>query len=197
MGLLKNYKRPNDKIHELLNKEIILPVKKGLYITGKSIGNNRVPKEVLANILYGPSYVSLDYALSHYGLIPEMVHKITSVCIKPAKKIKTPVGLFTYTRLPLPYYSFGIKVSALSDTHTCLIAEPEKALCDKIICTAGLQFRSKHDVYKLLVNDWRIDEYELKALSFKKIMSWLSAAPKKQSLMLLTETLKNGTKSLA
>lgn len=189
-ALLKDYKRPNDKIHELLSKKIILPLKKGLYITGESIGSNHAPKELIANILYGPSYVSLDYALAYHGIIPESVMQISSLSIKPSKIIRNSLGEFSYTHIPLPYYSYGIKQIKASAFHNYLIAQPEKALCDKIICTSGIQLRSKQDVFALLLEDWRIDESDLKQMDLKQIETWLEEAPKKNSLLVLIDTLK-------
>lgn len=189
-ALLKEYKRPNDKIHELLSKKIILPLKKGLYVTGEGIGSSRAPKELIANIAYGPSYVSLDYALSYYGIIPESVMQISSVCIKPSKIIRNSLGVFSYTHTPLPYYSFGIRQINTSAFHNYLMAQPEKALCDKIICTSGIQLRSRQDVYALLLEDWRMDESNLKQMDLKQIGTWLEDAPKKSSLMVLIDTLK-------
>lgn len=188
--MLKDYKRPNDKIHELLSKKIILSLKKGLYITGESIGGSHAPKELIANILYGPSYVSLDYALAYYGLIPESVTQISSVSTKPSKTIINSLGAFSYTHIPLPYYSFGIKQISTSAFHNYLIAQPEKALCDKIICNSGIQFRNKQDVYDLLLEDWRMEQSELKQLDLKQMRSWADEGPKKNSLLVMINTLK-------
>src|SRR5688572_9123494 len=82
-SLLKDYKRPNDKIHELQKSGILQPLKKGLYIAGPSLNTNRLPEPLLiANHILGPSYVSADTALSYYGLIPERVYEITSMTTK-------------------------------------------------------------------------------------------------------------------
>ncbi|MBW1967626.1 MAG: hypothetical protein JRI48_09680 [Deltaproteobacteria bacterium] len=77
--ILSGYARPRDKITDLLRKGDIIRVKKGLYIFGE--GHRKAPysREVLANLMYGPSYVSLEYALQYYGLIPERVEALTSV----------------------------------------------------------------------------------------------------------------------
>ena len=189
INMLQDYKRPNDKIHELISKKILLPVKKGLYVTGSAIGSNQVPKELIANLLYGPSYVSLDYALAHFNLIPERVLKISSVSNKPSKTITNALGTFIYKHIPMPYYSYGI--SEYTNTSiTCLIASPEKALCDKLVCTNGLNPRSVKETIELLVNNWRIDEYNLKQLDVKQISSWLKKAPKKTALQFLIKAIK-------
>lgn len=189
INMLQDYKRPNDKIHELISKKILLPVKKGLYVTGATIGNNQVPKELIANLLYGPSYISLDYALAHYNIIPERVVKISSVCNKPSKTITNALGTFIYKHIPMPYYSYGI--SEYNNTSiSCLMASPEKAVCDKLVCANGVNPRSVKETIELLVNNWRMDEDALKQLNVKQISSWIKKAPKKTALQFLIKAIK-------
>ncbi|SJN36827.1 hypothetical protein FM107_09055 [Sphingobacterium sp. JB170] len=72
--------------------------------------------------------------------------------------------MFTYTRLPLPYYSFGLKMLRLPSNQYAMVASLEKALCDKIITTSGLTLRSVRNAYDFLVEDLRIDESSLNDL---------------------------------
>ena len=188
INMLQGYKRPNDKIHELIAKNILLPLKKGLYVTGKTIGSNQVPKELIANLMYGPSYVSLDYALAHYNMIPERVVKISSVCNKPSKIRTNALATFIYKHVPTPYYSYGISEYS-NASITCLMASPEKALCDKIICTNAINPRSVKETIELLINNWRIDEDALKQLDVKQISKWLNKAPKKTALQFLIKAI--------
>ncbi len=189
MSLLKEYKRPNDKIHSLLKEGTLQSVKKGLYIGGPLLKAGKPEPFLLANHISGPSYVSLDSALSWHGLIPERVYEISSATTKASRKFTTPVGVFSYTRLPLPYYAFGIQRVQLSGDQYALIASPEKALTDKIITTAGVVLRSKKDALFYLTEDLRIDEDSLKVLDAKKIISWLPDAPKKDSLLMMIKAI--------
>lgn len=70
---LRTYSRPRDKITALLKKGVIVRIKKGLYIFGEEYRKNPYSNEILANLICGPSYISLEYALQYYGLIPERV----------------------------------------------------------------------------------------------------------------------------
>jgi predicted transcriptional regulator of viral defense system len=97
---------------------------------------------LLANQIFGPSYVSFDSALSYYGLIPERVYEITSATIRASKRFATPGGSFSFIRLPLPYYSFGIQSLEIVREQHILIASPEKALFDKIATIRGIHVRS-------------------------------------------------------
>jgi len=189
-ALLKDYKRPYDKINELVKQQILLPVKRGIYIPGANLKMAKPEPFLLANHLLGPSYVSMDSALSYWGFIPEKVFEISSATIKLNKIYNTPVGRFSYTSLPLPYYSFGIQKVALTKKQIVLIASPEKALCDKILTTSGILLRSSKQAMKFLTDDLRIDEQALRKINVAEINNWIIDAPKKESLNILTTTLK-------
>jgi hypothetical protein len=190
LNMLKSYKRPYDKIAELVKQGMLVPVKKGFYIPGP---NSRValPEPfLLANHLLGPSYVSMDSALSYLGFIPERVYEICSVTTMRAAEYKTPVGRFSYIHMPLPYYSFGIQKLVLTQKQTVLIATPEKALCDKIISTSGLILRSSKQAKQFLLEDLRMDRAMLLNLNYIQIGKWIKDAPKRASLDILIKTLK-------
>jgi hypothetical protein len=71
-----------------------------------------------------------------------------------------------------------------------MIASPEKALCDKIVLTAGVQLRSISQTMDFLLEDLRIDEEQLQALDVQAIQSWVEDAPKRNSLQQLVNTLQ-------
>jgi len=191
ISLLKEYKRPNDKIHELLKTGILKSIKKGLYIVGSEVKGAHPESFLLANHILGPSYVSMDSALSFYGLIPEQVFEISSTTIKTSRKFNTWIGVFSYTKLPLPYYSFDIRSISLSGDQYAMIASPEKALFDKVITTAGLALRSKKYVMTYLLENLRIDEDNLKELNTKTMAKWIAEAPKKESLIIIIKALES------
>jgi hypothetical protein len=191
MDLLQEYRRPYDKINELVKEGHLTPVKNGLYIPGPNMKMLKPKPFLVANHLRGPSYVSLEAALSYWGFIPERVFEVSSVTTKPGKTYSTPLGRFSYFRAPLPYYAFGIKSVALTEKQVVLMASPEKAICDKIVMTSGILLRSTKQVQEFLIDDLRIDEEQLKELNVKEIGSWIDNAPKKNSLKLLTKMLGN------
>lgn len=192
MTLLRDYKRPNDKIHALLKDGILLALKRGFYIAGPQLDNVVRPEPFLvANHLLGPSYVSLDTALSFHGLIPERVYEITSVTTKYSRSFSTPMGLFSYIRLELPYYTFGIQRVKLTDEQFAMIASPEKSLFDKIVTTSGIILRSVKAAENYLLEDLRMDEDRLKGLDITQMVSWLDDAPKKDSLSYLVKMIEN------
>lgn len=190
MSWLKGYKRPNDKILGLKAQGILESLKKGLYIAGPSVTDNKPDVMLVANHLLGPSYVSMETALSYYGLIPERVYETSSMTTKASRSFNTALGLFTYTRLSLPYYSFGLQMLRLPTNQYVMVASPEKALCDKIVTTSGLTLRGLRSAYDYLVDDMRIDESVLKDLNTNMIKEWLDDAPKKDSLLMVVKMIE-------
>ncbi len=130
---LRSYANPRAKITALLRSKELIRVKKGLYILDGKSPRKPYVKETLANLIYGPSYISLEYALAFYGFIPERVETLTSVTYKKDKLFKTPLGVFSYRYLNPVKYCVGITQIMYDSTHPILIATPEKALADKIL----------------------------------------------------------------
>jgi predicted transcriptional regulator of viral defense system len=165
MVSLRDYARPRDKISDLLRKGFIIRVKKGLYVFGDEYRRRPFAREVLANLIYGPSYISLDFALQHYGLIPERVEALTSVTTGRSRRFFTPVGLFTYRKISLEAFRFGMDRVEIGDGRAFLMATPEKALADKLNDTRGAGFQTQKELYAYLENNLRIDPAALEALN--------------------------------
>jgi len=169
-AVLNHYAHPRGKINQWLKTGELIRVKKGLYLFGQVAHRNPYSLELLANLIYGPSAISLNYALSYYGLIPEAVHTITSVTNKRNKLFNTPVGDFTYAYLPPSKYAIGIQLQTLPNNTNVLIASPEKALCDMIALSAkNINITSESDIDAFLFDDMRMDEDAFKKLSMPSI----------------------------
>lgn len=190
MEMLAEYKRPNDKISELIKSGELLSVRRGLYIPGPEADLPVPDLFLIANHLRGPSYISLESALAYWGLIPERVYEVSSATLKTSKTYNNQAGRFTYKKLPSPYYSFGIQSVQITPQQTALIASPEKAICDKIVLTPGVILRSMNQTRDFLLEDMRIDQNMLQALNLSVIQSWIDDAPKKSSLTMLVKTLE-------
>lgn len=189
LDILRDYQSPNDKISELIKSKDLISVRRGLYVAGPKMDLPTPEPFLIANHLRGPSYVSLESALSYWNMILERVYEISSVTIKTSKVYKTPVGRFSYQQLRLPYYSYGIKNVAYSPRQSMLVASPEKALCDKIVLTPKINLRSITQTKDFLMEDLRIDSDVLSTLNTKFIEQWIENAPKKSSLKMLVKTL--------
>lgn len=189
LDLLKDYKRPNDKISELLKSKKLISIRRGLYITGPRLDLPSPEPFLIANHLRGPSYVSLESALSYWNMIPERAYEISSVTLQTSKLYKTSVGRFSFQHLKAPYYSYGIKNIAYSAKQTVLLASPEKALCDKIVLTPKIHLRSTKQTREFLMEDLRMDSDVLSTLNTTIMDLWIENAPKKSSLQMLIKTL--------
>ena len=160
---------PRDKITDLIKKKIIIRIKKGLYVFGDRYRSHPYSRELLANLIYGPSYVSLEYALDYYGFIPERSEALTSVTPGRSRKFHTPVGLFIYRQIPIQSYKAGMVLVEEEHGQAFLIASPEKALADKIISERGVSLTSPAEMRWFLTEDLRIDVSNLKSLSPERI----------------------------
>ena len=155
--VLKDYKSPRAKLTTLLKKGDLIRVKKGLYLFGSEYRKGPYSPEIMANKIYGPSYVSREYALAYYGLIPEYVAEVTSVSTKRTRNFDTPIGRFSYAHLPPKLYQVNFNLVSVRNNETALLATAEKALADL------LYFRDDHpdtlnELVDLLFDDLRLDD---------------------------------------
>lgn len=164
LDALGDYARPRDKISDLLRKGVIVRVKKGLYVFGPEHGRRPYSRELLANLIYGPSYISLESALYHYGLIPEHVEAVTSVTTGRSRRFNTPAGLFIYREIPLEAYRFGMTRVEAGGEPAFFIATPEKALSDKIRLDRGTGLRNIREMHAYVTENLRIDASALSGL---------------------------------
>jgi len=162
MNCLDDYARPRDKITALLRKKAIIRVKKGIYVFGDNYRKRPYSREILANLIFGPSYISLDYALQYYGLIPERVETVTSVTTGRSRRFPTPTGLFYYRMIPLKAFRIGMDRIEIGDGRAFLIATPEKALSDKLYSSKGINLKTRKDMSGYLENELRIELVDLK-----------------------------------
>jgi len=169
LDTLRDYARPRDKISDLLRKGIIIRVKKGLYIFGRDYRRGHYSRELLANWIYGPSYVSLEFALQHYGMIPERVKAVTSVTTGRSKRFHTPVGLFIYRQIPMAAFRIGMTGETVEKETSFLIATPEKALADKVRDDRGTGVQSRSKMMTYLLEDLRVDETALRDLDAEQL----------------------------
>lgn len=161
---LSEYSAPANKLSRMVKENICTPVVKGLYETEKS-----TPGYLLAGSIYGPSYLSFDFALSRYGLIPEAVYVFTSATFekKKAKKYITPFGTFTYRDVPSDVYPLGIQL-VKEGNYSYQIATPEKALCDKLYSISPV--KNRRELWSLLFDDLRIDEVEFEKMNREELL---------------------------
>lgn len=190
LPLLDGYQRPNDKIAEWMRQEVLVPLKRGLYVVGPAWRKGTLCLPLLANRLYGPSCVSLEYALAWHGLIPERVHEVTSVCMGRGRVMENKLGRFSYARLPGGLYPAGIEQGELSERETFLMATPAKALCDKILLTRQLRTTGRTTMRRFLLEDLRLDEDALAKLDIVVVRQYADAGHKADQMRALLHVLE-------
>ena len=148
-------------------KAELLPLKRGLYALG---GNNtwQLSRGLVANHLYGPSYVSSYWMLAYYGWITERVEEITSMCMERSRHVDTVLGRFSYTRIPTPYYATGLNFIQEGEV-AFMAATAEKALCDLLVSTRKLRIQSVSAMQYFLLDDLRLEEENLQQLNLSRL----------------------------
>ena len=160
----KEYSDVKGKVRREVASGNLVPLMRGLYETDATVSG-----KYLAGHIYGPSYLSFDYALSVYSLIPETVY--TTFTSATFKKSKTKIyqnhfGTFIYNDVPESVYSLGVLIKE-EGGYTYLIATPEKALCDKLYSLSPVN--TIKGLRLLLFEDLRIDESEFWNLNLKEL----------------------------
>ncbi len=191
VSVLDEYRFPKNKIVALEKQQQLIRLKKGLFVVAPKVSKSQISRELIANHLYGPSYISLESALSYYGLIPERVYSVRSVTTKRAKQYLTPLGKFDYPKVPENYFSIGIQQEQTESKSIFLIASPEKALCDMILLTSGLRLQSVKAVKTYLEENLRIDLSEKKDWNTEIIRECSEKGKKKTELTQLLKLLEN------
>ena len=161
---------------------MIIRLKKGFYIFGETWRQNAISLETIANVLYGPSCVSFEYALTHYGLISERAQVVTSLAIGDSKTFHTPIGTFEYRAIDREKFQVGIRYRYLEQSGGFFIASKEKALADLVYRTTGI--RTKEQLRYYLFEEMRVDEEMFYRLD-QQLLRQLADAYKKRSVTML------------
>ncbi len=161
----------------------LVQVARGLYET-----DARTDGKCLAGAIYGPSYLSFDYALSVHALIPEAVYAYTSAtfCKGKSKRYENAFGTFLYRDVPAAVYPLGVEIK-VERGYSYQIASPEKALCDKLYSLSPVY--SVRALKELLFDDLRIDEAAFFALH-KDDISQLAPLYRATNLKLLAKFME-------
>lgn len=147
---------PEKKVQSLEKSDELIRLKRGLYVVNPQVSGKQIDVKLCANHIYGPSYVSLQWALRWYGLIPEQVFSVTSVTTKRTRSFTTPLGRFSFMQVPKQYFPIGVRMEE-ADGCCSLIATPEKALCDTILYDKFVPHQSIIRLVEYLEDDLRLD----------------------------------------
>ena len=185
----KEYAYPKLKISQLVRSGKLIKIRRGLYLDSQDTSYSM---KTLANLICFPSYLSFEYALRFYQLIPEQVEIFTSASFHKNKNktFHTPVGTFAYYYLNPTVYPFGI-TRAEEKGQPFLIATKEKALLDTLSKVRSV--RSVVELNTLLFEDLRLDEAILRELDRHEI-EFLSAKYHQRNCHLFAQWLESRKK---
>lgn len=174
----KNYRSPKMKIKSEIEKGNYFKINRGLYETNKN-----VEPFLLAAYIKSPSYLSFEYALSYYGIIPETVYTYTSAtCLeKHTYKYENVFGRYSYHDVPKEAFAKDV-MHIEKDGYAYNIASKEKSLCDLLAIRPPLN--TKQGLFSYLFDSLRIDEDMFQQMDYDKLIA-LSKLYKRKNLDLL------------
>lgn len=177
---LQDLRLLNDKVYpyqlsQWVKRGYLLRLKNGLFAFSEKSENLKI--ETIAFNLYQPSYVSLEWALAKYGLIPEMTYNCTSITTKTTRSFKNKFGNFTFRNVKENMFFGYTKIEENGQVY--LIAEPEKALIDYIYLNMK-KIKNQDDV-----NELRLNEFAIKDIDVKKIRKYADVVNNKRFMKIL------------
>ena len=179
----------NQKVAALENVGDIIRLKRGLYVVNPEISGKRISTELVANHIYTPSYVSMLSALRWYGLIPERVATVQSMTVKHSRTFTNSIANFEYTYIDRGCFPVGLRNEEV-DGAAFVIASPEKALCDLIANTSGLNLRYLSEARDYLENDLRFDMDVLNDFDLAILKQYAECGKKSQSVETIIRLLE-------
>lgn len=182
---LSSYSDPKNKIRRLLRDGALVRVTRGLYETDAT-----TPPQFLAASICGPSYISFEYALAYYGMIPETVPTVTSAAFEKGrvKRYETPFGAFVFHDVPSAAFPAGI-ATVVEEGRAFRIATPEKALCDTLWLRPPVS--TYRDLEDLLFADLRLDPEAVDSINAEDIAT-LAELYRSTTIRRLAKYLKKG-----
>lgn len=188
-SIFPDIKGGNQKIRLLERDRQVIRLKRGLYVCSPEVTGTPLSTELIANHLYTPSYISMSSALRYYGLIPEQVYVMQSMTLKHSRDFDTPVGRFEYTRISKA--SFAIGLSSIRKTeYAFVIATPEKALCDLVANSPGVNLRYPKEAALYLEEDIRMELSDFRQMNPAILEAYAHVGKKADSVRTLLKLLR-------
>jgi len=166
-----------------VKKGDIIRLKRGLYALGVKHQRKGFSMFQAGQMIYGPSYISLESALSYHGWIPEAVHAVTSVSAKRTKDVKTPLGIFSFTHIPSSNFFAGV-ARIESENGAFLMATPWRALADYVYV-----HRQDWKGLKPIVESLRVDAVHFKDVDLR-LLEELREATKSKRVRVFIDRVK-------
>ena len=172
-------------VHRALKHGEVLRLKPGHYCLAPEYRKSDAHPFVIAAVLHSPSHVSLESALAYHGLIPEAVYTVTSVTSLRSRVFDTPLGRFSFQRVPASNPRAGVEAIEVSRGSWAFVATPPRALADLIYLRKNVRWES--DGLAFLTESMRIEEEDLNEIITENIEEILAGIRNKRVTTYLTE----------
>lgn len=154
-------------VHRAVLAGELLRLKPGLFILMPTYRKSEAHPFAVAALLHGPSHISLESALAYHKLIPEAVYQVASVTAARSRTFKTPLGVFTFRRVPADDPRAGVEAVKLVNGAWVFIATPLRAIADMVYLNRKITW--KGDGIDYLAESLRIEPDDLARLSFRPL----------------------------
>lgn len=154
-------------VHRACQAGEVLRLKPGLFVLAPPYRKTEPHPFVLAASLHFPSHVSLESALAWHGLIPEAVYQVGSVTVARSREFTTPLGVFSFRRVPVCAPRAGVEAVEVSRHAWAFIATPLRAIADLVYLNRPITW--KEHGFGYLTESLRIEEEDLREISFSTL----------------------------
>ncbi len=166
----------------------VLKLKRGFYVLSEPYRKTHPHPFAVAPMLYGPSAISLESALAFHGLIPEAVYQTTSTTPKRSYRTSTPLGDYTFERIPTSDGLAGVESVRLDNFFWSFVASPFRAIADLIYLRKDVEWTS--DGIKFLTDSMRIDSDDLFAISLSTADEVIASIRNKRTCNFMSQLQK-------
>ena len=146
-------------VHRAVSSGEVLRLKPGLFLLQPEFRKSNPHPFVVAALLHAPSHISLETALSHHGLIPEAVYQVASVTPSRSRVFDTPIGRFSFQRVPALDPRAGVQAVKLGQDAWAFIASPLRAIADLVYLRPSVSWAK--DGLDFLTDSLRMEEEDL------------------------------------
>ena len=161
-------------VHRSTRSGEVLRLRPGLYCLGAPLRKSHPHPFVVAAMLHWPSHVSLESALAHHGLIPEAVFTVASVTVRRSRSFSTPLGHFSFTRIPMADPLAGVQAMKLDRHAWAFVASSLRAIAD-LLYVRKREIQDEGAALDFLTGSMRIEREDLDALKWDELEEILCA----------------------
>ena len=189
-NLLADRSEPARKalVHRAAAAGEIIRLKPGLFLLAPEFRKTHPHPFIIAATLHFPSHVSLESALAHHGLIPEAVFQVSSVTSSRSRTFKTPVGVFSFVRVPATNPRAGVLALKIDGRNWAFVATPLRAVADLVYTRKDVNWEK--DGLAFLTDSMRMEREDLEKMAWKGLNEVCESLRSRRTTDYLQELLR-------